>query len=155
MNFSKDCFRDSLDQINFRTQVLSINQYIMYFKQTILHDPSNSYMSPQERKDTKEKILQMIAKSEVDIIDMEEMAKPISPENSIGRISRMDAINNKSVVESALRNKKQKLAKLKIALTKIDDENFGLCYQCKNPIQAARIVFMPESNLCVRCASRQ
>jgi len=31
-----------------------------------------------------------------------EMSQPVSPENAIGRISRMDAIQNKSVVESAL-----------------------------------------------------
>ena len=32
-----------------------------------------------------------------DIKGLKEATKPISPENSIGRVSRMDAINNKSV----------------------------------------------------------
>ena len=37
------------------------------------------------------------------IEEYKELSKPIAPENAIGRVSRMDAINNKSVVEAALR----------------------------------------------------
>ena len=39
-------------------------------------------------------------------LDYKEITKPIAPENAIGRISRMDAINNKSVTEAALRQAK-------------------------------------------------
>ncbi|MEE9437926.1 MAG: TraR/DksA C4-type zinc finger protein [Saprospiraceae bacterium] len=102
----------------------------------------------------KNKIIALIEKSKLDIVDIEKMTQPISPENSIGRISRMDAINNKSVMEAALRSKKIKFTKLKLALTKIDDENFGDCSSCKNPIQSGRLMFMPESTLCIRCANR-
>nr|MBD3623672.1 hypothetical protein [Sunxiuqinia sp.] len=34
---------------------------------------------------------------------------PISPDDAIGRISRMDAINNKSVFDASLRNIKTRL----------------------------------------------
>ena len=51
-----------------------------------------------EINDTKEKIEEYT-----------KLCKPIAPENSIGRISRMDAINNKSVVEAALRIAKEKM----------------------------------------------
>jgi len=102
----------------------------------------------------KKQILMLIEKSQSDIIDMENNTQPVKPENSLGRISRMDAINNKSVMESALRNKRRKLAKLKTALTHIDDENFGMCTSCKNEIQIKRLLFMPESDKCVRCAAR-
>ena len=102
----------------------------------------------------KEKIEALIKKSELEILDLEDMSAPVSPENSIGRISRMDAINNKSVMEAALRNKKEKLSKLKVALSKIDTPGFGLCAMCKRPIREARLIFMPESSRCVRCADR-
>ena len=36
-----------------------------------------------------------------------ELTKPIPPENAIGRVSRMDAINNRSVNEAALRTAEQ------------------------------------------------
>ena len=111
-------------------------------------------MTTQERADLKQKIIEEITKAEFDITEMEKMAQPITPENSIGRVSRMDAINNKSVVDAALRTKRAKLTKLKVAISKVDDENFGNCAFCNNPIQPMRLMFMPESTRCVRCASR-
>jgi DnaK suppressor protein len=44
-------------------------------------------------------------------VDYTDMAKPVSPDVTIGRLSRMDAINNKSVAESALHKAKEKLKK--------------------------------------------
>jgi len=111
-------------------------------------------MTDKERAELKSKIIEEIAKAEFEITEMEKMAQPITPENSIGRVSRMDAINNKSVVDAALRTKRAKLTKLQVALNKINDDNFGNCAMCNRPIQPMRLMFMPESTRCVRCASR-
>ena len=46
------------------------------------------------------KLSKEIKKTKLQIIKYSELCKPIAPENSIGRISRMDAINNKSVVDN-------------------------------------------------------
>jgi len=103
----------------------------------------------------KQKINDLITKTKLDLVELEDMTQPVVPENSLGRISRMDAINNKSVMEASLRNNKRKLGKLKAALQNVDNDDFGLCFDCRNPIPEARILFMPESNQCVRCASRR
>lgn len=111
-------------------------------------------LSKEEKADLKKTITELIKKSENDVIEIEKVTQPVSPENSIGRVSRMDAINNKSVMEAALRNKKAKLSKLKIALSKIEEPGFGKCAHCGGMIQKARIMYMPESSRCVRCANR-
>jgi DnaK suppressor protein len=111
-------------------------------------------MTVQERNELKEKIHKTISKTESDIERLVEETKPISPENSIGRVSRMDAINNKSVAEAALRSSKRKLAALQHALTKIDSPEFGKCSRCGGRIKPARLMFLPESSQCVRCAAR-
>jgi len=111
-------------------------------------------MTPEDRLQLKKKIKELIIQYESDVKSTEAMTQPITPENSLGRISRMDAINNKAVMEVSLRNKKSKLSKLRIALSNIDNEGFGLCSSCKKPIQAGRLMFMPESSRCVRCAGR-
>lgn len=108
-----------------------------------------------DKKALKAKILNLISKAESEMIDLEDMTQPVAPENSIGRISRMDAINNKSVMEAALRNKKRKLSKLRVALQNVDQESFGICNNCNNEIKEARIIYMPESTLCVHCAQKQ
>lgn len=109
-------------------------------------------MKQEERKLLKKQIKEKIKKQTLEIAQLEESAQPVSPENAIGRISRMDAINNKGVLEASIRNRKRKLGKLQLALSKIDNPDFGICSRCKNPIQPQRVILMPESDKCVNCA---
>lgn len=109
-------------------------------------------MKQEEIKILKQEIRQLIKKLTSEIAQMEESAAPVAPENSIGRISRMDAINNKSVVEASLRNRRKKLAKLQVALSKVDNPGFGQCNNCKQSINPKRLMLMPESDRCIKCA---
>ena len=111
-------------------------------------------MNKQERKKTKEAIKNSIKETKKDISILKELTKPISPENAIGRVSRMDAINNKSVNEAALRSAIKKLTLLESAFQKINHKDFGLCVRCKNEIPIQRILLIPQSNRCVHCASK-
>ncbi len=110
-------------------------------------------MTEQEKKDVKAKVLAEIEKTNTTIEDYRDLTKPISPENAIGRISRMDAINNKSVAEAALRQAEGKLKNLHNVLEAIDNKDFGLCLKCQQPIPLGRILLMPQSRYCVNCAS--
>lgn len=110
-------------------------------------------MDDKITNEIKEKIIAEIDKTEKSIIEYKEITKPIAPENAIGRISRMDAINNKSVVEAALRQAEEKLEKLKYMLSQIGEKDFGLCTKCKKPIPIGRILLMPQSRHCVNCAN--
>lgn len=109
-------------------------------------------MNKEDKQDIKKRIFEELKKTEEAILDYKESTKPISPENAIGRVSRMDAINNKSVVEAALRKAKEKHNKLKLVLDKVEDTDFGLCMRCGGEIPIGRILLMPQSRNCVRCA---
>jgi DnaK suppressor protein len=93
-----------------------------------------------------------IAKTEEQVIRYEDLAQPISPDNAIGRVSRMDAINNKSIVDAALRKAKERLKGLKSSLDKLDSSDFGVCVKCKKNIPIERILLAPQSSFCVNCA---
>jgi DnaK suppressor protein len=97
-------------------------------------------------------ITQEILKTEQKIVEYEEMSSPVSPDDAIGRVSRMDAINNKSVTEATLRQSKDKLSKLRHALHRVDDDDFGSCKRCGKSIPVMRVVLMPQSPYCVNCA---
>lgn len=109
-------------------------------------------MDAKERAALKAKIAATILETEERIAQLEEATQPIAPENAIGRISRMDAINHKSVAEASLRTARKKWNNLRHALSKIDDPDFGLCSRCGGPIPSARLLFMPQSTRCVHCA---
>ena len=107
-------------------------------------------MKPDE---IKENILNEISKTEELIAEYKEMTKPVAPDDAIGRISRMDAINNKSVTEASLRQAEEKLKNLKRVLSRVGTSDFGICIKCGRPIPEGGILYRPESLSCVDCAN--
>ncbi|QGY39115.1 TraR/DksA family transcriptional regulator [Pseudodesulfovibrio cashew] len=94
-----------------------------------------------------------IEELKAEIPRLEELVKPVAPDNAIGRISRMDNIVNQSVAEAQLSKARVRLVRLTEALKRVDeDEDFGLCEDCGDPIPMARLKAMPETVLCVHCA---
>jgi DnaK suppressor protein len=106
----------------------------------------------EKKTEIKSRIEEEIVKTLSSVEKYRVLTKPISPENSIGRVSRMDAINNKSINDVALQKAELKLNNLKVALTKIDDGDFGLCRKCKQPIPLGRLLLMPQTTTCVNCS---
>ncbi len=110
-------------------------------------------MDAPEKDAIRKKIEAAIAETTQDIANLEELTRPVAPDNAIGRLSRMDAIGNKSINQSALTASRHKLTMLNRALDRIDEPEFGICANCDEPIPIGRIMIMPEANLCVRCAA--
>ncbi len=109
-------------------------------------------MKQEERKKLVEYLKREKKNTEEKIEVLKELTQPIAPDCSYGRVSRMDAINNKSVNEAALRNAQEKLLKIKHTLEKSEDPKFGICRNCGNPIPMGRLLVMPGSSMCVSCA---
>lgn len=110
-------------------------------------------MTTEEKTKLKALIETKIERLTNQIIDLKELTQPIEPDCAIGRVSRMDAINNKSINESGLRKKQEQINGLKHALSIFDQEEFSRCSVCNDEIPIGRLFIMPESRKCVRCAS--
>lgn len=93
-----------------------------------------------------------IAKTRDTVAEYKEIVKPMAPDVAIGRVSRMDAINNRSVVEAALRKAEEKLKNLEKVHSKLGSSDFGICMKCNSEIPIGRILIRPESLLCINCA---
>lgn len=109
-------------------------------------------MTEAERRELKEIISGQINETREEIAHLTELTKPVAPDNAIGRLSRMDAINNKTINEAALRENRKKLQKLERAQENIGNENFGKCGKCGQEIAFGRLKFMPWTTRCVQCA---
>ena len=109
-------------------------------------------MKVEEKEQLLERINSEILSASEQIEELEVLTQPIAPDAAIGRISRMEAINNKSVNELLLSKTKVKLQKLESSLSFIDREDYGLCRVCKQPIPLGRLMMLPESDKCVDCA---
>lgn len=111
-------------------------------------------MTPEDKKKIIDTLQKEKVKLQTKIADLQELTQPISPDCAIGRVSRMDAINNKSVNEAALRSSETKLRNIEISLEKSEEPDFGKCRQCGHDIPVGRLIVMPGSTRCVGCAGR-
>jgi DnaK suppressor protein len=93
-----------------------------------------------------------IKKTKRQIEEYKDLSQPIAPDDAYGRVSRMDAINNKSITDAALRQAEYKLQQLKQVCHQVDSKEFGYYRRCKNPIPIGRILIKPDSPFCVHCA---
>ena len=109
-------------------------------------------MDNKEKIEVEKRIHEEIAKAKQDIARLADSANPVSPDNAIGRISRMEAINAQGVNKAALSQAKIRLAGLKSALANLEEPEFGSCFECGEQIPLARILIMPHSKMCVSCA---
>jgi DnaK suppressor protein len=106
-----------------------------------------------KKEEFEQKILEEINKTQILIVEYKEMTEPVAPDDAIGRISRMDAINNKSVTEASLRQAEEKLRNLNRVQSRVGTSVFGKCIKCGKAIPEVRILYRPESLRCVDCAT--
>ena len=76
-------------------------------------------------------------------------------DGSIGRISRMDALQSQQMALELKRRREERLVRIGTALDRIRQGTYGLCVRCKAPIDPARLDAFPEVLLCVACADRK
>ena len=72
-------------------------------------------------------------------------------QQSVGRLSRMDAMQQQSMDLAKEERRAQRLAILSAALKRKDEDEFGYCLRCGEEIPPARLDFDPAVTLCVDC----
>ena len=112
-------------------------------------------MTRTEREELRNIITFGIETAKKDVLSLKELSKPVAPDDAIGRLTRMEAINSRSINEAALEKTRAKLSGLQRALGEIDGPDFGICRLCEEPIPHARLKLIPECLLCVVCARKQ
>lgn len=62
--------------------------------------------------------------------------------------------NENNEVQDYLGNSaRTEIAKIKSALSRIDNGEYGICQVCGEPISMERLKVIPHSNMCIKCAS--
>jgi len=107
-----------------------------------------------KRDALRQHINQKIKEVKKDIASFESITRPISPDSALGRLTRLEAMNSKSINEAALQASKSRLVRLECALTMLYEPDFGYCKVCEEPIPFARLLIMPEADYCVQCAEQ-
>jgi DnaK suppressor protein len=73
-------------------------------------------------------------------------------QTSVGRVSRIDAIQQQSMALASERRRAHEQQRIKSALARMDHEEYGYCISCGEAIPEARLRFDPSIATCVSCA---
>ena len=94
-------------------------------------------------------------RSELD--DLESTSKAstatvILDQTSVGRLSRMDAMQGQQMALEFERRRKEQLLQIKAALNRIETGAFGYCSVCEKEIAMGRLTVNPAVTRCVDCS---
>lgn len=71
---------------------------------------------------------------------------------SVGRISRMDAMQGQQMALETARRRQLELTRIEGALRRIDSGDFGFCFKCGEEIDERRLAADVTHTRCLRCA---
>lgn len=83
----------------------------------------------------------------------ESRAPVILDQQSVGRLSRMDAIQGQALAQEANRRRVVRRHAIDAALTRLNSGEFGYCTTCGEPIAVRRLEIDPATANCIKCAS--
>ena len=79
--------------------------------------------------------------------------KPVAlDQQSVGRLSRMDSLQVQAMDQAAEQQRRKTVLRIDAALARIDNNDFGYCVTCDEPIVEKRLEFDPSTPLCIECA---
>lgn len=81
-----------------------------------------------------------------------ESRKPVElDQQSVGRLSRMDALQNQAMANASEARRGQRIGAIEAALTRIEQGEFGFCEECGEEIPFKRLELDPVFSFCVEC----
>ncbi len=83
-----------------------------------------------------------------------ESRKPVElDQQSVGRVSRQDALQGQAMAQATDSRRVMEIRRIEAALARLDEDEYGYCLQCGEPIQPKRLELDPAGALCVDCAA--
>lgn len=107
----------------------------------------------QERLD---EFLQQLCQMREEILSRREVSREAAgtvtlDQTSVGRLSRMDAMQSQQMAIEVQRRKEQMLTRIEGAIRRIDSGDYGECFQCGEDISLARLRIDPTVTRCIGC----
>ena len=110
-------------------------------------------VSDLEPQKFKEKLhTRLIELKQLSAISSESRQTVTLDQQSVGRLSRMGAIQGQAMALATEERRKQARARVEAALRRIEAGDYGLCLKCEEEIDIRRLELDPSTPLCLSCA---
>jgi DnaK suppressor protein len=73
---------------------------------------------------------------------------------SVGRLSRMDAIQQQAMAQATERQRAVEISRIGKALERLDEDEYGICAECGEDVSEKRLEIDPAATHCIKCAGR-
>lgn len=88
-----------------------------------------------------------------DVVSAESRAPVTLEQDSVGRLSRIDAMQLQAMALAQARRRKSERGAIGEALRRMDDGEYGYCLKCGENIAPARLENSPSVTTCIDCAN--
>jgi DnaK suppressor protein len=87
-------------------------------------------------------------------ITAQERGVVVLDQTAVGRLSRMDALQNQAMQVETERRREIELKRIEAALKRLDAGEYGFCVSCGEAIQPKRLDMDPATPVCIDCAHK-
>ena len=99
----------------------------------------------------RERLRELAKEIKSDLDSNSDDAGIVELDTSIGRLSRMDAMQHQQMALELRRRRENQLLRIENAFKRMDKGQYGICGRCRKPIDEARLEVFPDVVTCVSC----
>jgi DnaK suppressor protein len=108
-------------------------------------------MDEIEKTELVDRIKKRKLEIESNLASLDESAKPVDLNAPIGRLSRMDAMQQQQMSLHAKKQAQLSLLQVEEAVKRLENGTYGFCLKCEGEIPTKRLIAKPEAPFCTRC----
>lgn len=111
-----------------------------------------NHLTPEEMEELRQELSRQLKKLERSMKVTDEAMNPVTlDQTAVGRLSRMDSLQNQSLTRNLQEREQVKLALIQAAFLRMEEGTYGVCVDCGGEIPFQRLFVFPEGPTCSSC----
>lgn len=111
------------------------------------------HLTPEQIEELRTELMRQKRKLERSMSITDEAMRPVTLDQSaVGRLSRIDSLQNQGLTRGLQEREEAKLSQILGATARLEEGTYGRCVQCGGPIPYERLFVFPETPSCAACA---
>jgi DnaK suppressor protein len=112
-----------------------------------------NHLSPAQVSELGDELSRQLERLERSMRVTEEAMAPVMLDQAaVGRLSRIDSLQNQGLTRNLQERERVKLAHIQGALRRLEQGTYGLCVDCGEAIPFGRLYVVPEVPACASCS---
>lgn len=112
----------------------------------------SDHLSRAQRAELKDELERQLGRLQKSMKVTDEAMRTVElDQTAVGRLSRMDSLQNQSLSKGLREREIVRLSQIREALARVEAGSYGSCTACNGPIPFERLYVFPEAPECTGC----